>query len=103
MVKDSATGHPHATPLGSPLGPTGTSLALEDPAGELPPRGTDVFFATHLPLTNPDTGAATFEYTCDLRAEVAGRFTALPAHAEAVYAPETSGRSDAATITVEPN
>lgn len=60
-----------------------------------------VFFATHLPLNDPATGASEFEYTYDLRAEVAGRFTALPTFAEAVYAPETHGTSDAATITIE--
>lgn len=60
-----------------------------------------VFFATHLPLQNPDTGAATFEYSYDMRAEVAGRFTALPTYAEAVYGPDTNGRSDGVTITIE--
>lgn len=60
-----------------------------------------VFFATHLPLRNPDTGAATFEYQYDLRAEVAGRFTALPTYAEAVYGPDTNGRGDGVTITIE--
>ncbi|MBX3469091.1 MAG: hypothetical protein KF878_19645 [Planctomycetes bacterium] len=60
-----------------------------------------VFFATHLPLRHPETGAPTFEYTYDLRAEVAGRFTALPTFAEAVYAPDTHGRGDGATIVVE--
>ena len=58
-----------------------------------------VFFATHLGLVHPE-GGSTYEYTYDLRAEVAGRFVALPTYAEAVYDPATNGRSAAAQITV---
>ncbi len=59
-----------------------------------------VFFATYLGRVNPDDGSRTFQYTYDLRAEVAGTFTSLPAFAEAVYAPGTNGRSDGATVRI---
>ena len=58
-----------------------------------------VFFATHLGLVHPD-GGQEYEYTYDLRAEVAGRFLALPSWAEAVYDPATHGRSAAQVLTV---
>lgn len=61
-----------------------------------------VFFATNLPLMNPDSGGAEFEYQYDLRAESAGRFLALPTYAEAVYTPDVNGRSDAKAITIDP-
>ena len=58
-----------------------------------------VFFATQLALVHPE-GGQEYEYTYDLRAEVAGRFLALPTYAEAVYDPATHGRSAADVITV---
>lgn len=57
-----------------------------------------VFFATSL----RDSGQ-TYSYSYDLRAEVGGRFFALPCFAEAVYAPATHGRSTGVTIRVRPN
>ncbi len=59
-----------------------------------------VFFASQLSLQGP-TGGTTYEYSYDLRAEVAGRFMALPAIAEAVYTPEVNGRSDGKVITID--
>jgi hypothetical protein len=58
-----------------------------------------VFFATYLGLVHPE-GGQEYEYTYDLRAEVTGRFLALPGFAEAVYDPATHGRSAAEVITI---
>jgi uncharacterized protein YfaS (alpha-2-macroglobulin family) len=61
-----------------------------------------VFFATRLYWWHPQQATRTYEYRYDLRAETAGSFLALPAFAEAVYAPETNGRSEAARVVVTP-
>lgn len=61
-----------------------------------------VFFASQLALQAPQ-GGTTYEYSYDMRAEVAGTFMALPAMAEAVYAPDTFGRSDGKVLTIDPN
>ncbi|MEZ0231124.1 MAG: alpha-2-macroglobulin [Planctomycetota bacterium] len=59
-----------------------------------------VFFASQLQLQGPQ-GGTTYEYSYDLRAEVAGTFMALPATAEAVYTPDVNGRSDGKVITID--
>jgi hypothetical protein len=62
-----------------------------------------VFFATRLYWWHPQQSTRTYEYRYDLRAETEGTFLALPAFAEAVYAPETNGRSAAVEFVVTPN
>lgn len=62
-----------------------------------------VFFATRVPYWHPTTSVRTYEYRYDMRAETAGDFLALPAFAEAVYAPETNGRTDAVLFRVDSN
>ena len=60
-----------------------------------------VFFATHLNRWHPD-GGRTYTYSYDLRAETKGTFLALPAYAEAVYAPATHGRTAAVACMLDP-
>ena len=62
-----------------------------------------VFFATRLPWRIPMGGPSSYSYSYDMRAESSGSFLALPAYAEAVYAPETNGRSAATPFTVTDN
>jgi len=52
-------------------------------------------FAERLP-------AGTYEYTYQMRANVAGEFQVLPAHAYQMYFPEVFGRSEGGKFTVEP-
>jgi uncharacterized protein YfaS (alpha-2-macroglobulin family) len=62
-----------------------------------------VFFATRLYWWHAQQSTRTYEYRYDLRAETAGTFLALPSFAEAVYTPETNGRTDAVEFQVNPN
>ena len=52
------------------------------------------FFATYL-----NQGEHTIRYR--LRAEIPGRFSALPAVASAMYAPELKGNSDEIKLVIE--
>lgn len=62
-----------------------------------------VFFATRLPWRIPAGGPTSYAYSYDMRPEVAGSLMALPSFAEAVYAPETNGRTAGTLFTVSSN
>jgi uncharacterized protein YfaS (alpha-2-macroglobulin family) len=51
------------------------------------------WFADHM-------GAGHYSLQYQVRATIAGTFTALPAQIEAMYQPDIRGRSDQATITI---
>jgi uncharacterized protein YfaS (alpha-2-macroglobulin family) len=51
------------------------------------------WFADHM-------GKGTYELTYQVRATIAGTFTALPAQIEAMYQPDIRGRSDQAVVTI---
>ena len=50
--------------------------------------------------TTRNVGGGTYTLTYQVRATIAGTFTALPAHVEAMYQPDIRGRSDQAVITI---